>query len=56
MVLILSLDNPADTRGTTSFSGRREGFVLYFARLVRPAWKAKLTKIGYDDTFCHRSF
>ncbi|KAF5355937.1 hypothetical protein D9756_004133 [Leucocoprinus leucothites] len=36
----------ADTQGSAFFSGRREGFVLYFARLVRPAWKAKLTKIG----------
>ncbi|CCM05199.1 uncharacterized protein FIBRA_07408 [Fibroporia radiculosa] len=30
--------------GTAIFSGRREGFALYFARLVRPFWKAKLTK------------
>ncbi|KAI0824272.1 nucleoporin [Trametes gibbosa] len=32
--------------GTVTFSGRREGFALYFARLVRPFWKVKLTKPG----------
>jgi len=36
----------ADSQGTAIFSGRREGFVLYFARLVRPLWKSKLTKPG----------
>jgi nuclear pore complex protein Nup155 len=35
-----------DAQGTTIFSGRREGFALYFARLVWPLWKAKLTKPG----------
>lgn len=30
--------------GTAIFSGRREGLALYFARLVRPFWNAKLTK------------
>ncbi|RDB29219.1 hypothetical protein Hypma_015604 [Hypsizygus marmoreus] len=33
-----------DSQGTAIFSGRREGLCLYFARLVRPIWKAKLTK------------
>lgn len=37
----------AASSGTATFSGRREGFALYFARLVRPLWKAKLTKPGY---------
>ncbi|KAI0963698.1 hypothetical protein AcW1_000705 [Taiwanofungus camphoratus] len=32
--------------GTAIFSGRREGLAMYFARLVRPFWKAKLTKPG----------
>ncbi|KAH9857879.1 nucleoporin [Lenzites betulinus] len=32
--------------GTATFSGRREGLALYFARLVRPFWKVKLTKPG----------
>lgn len=41
----------ADTQGSAIFSGRREGFALYFARLIRPMWKAKLTKLGYGD-FC----
>ncbi|THH00942.1 hypothetical protein EW026_g1653 [Hermanssonia centrifuga] len=36
----------SDTAGTATFSGRREGFALYFARLVRPLWKARLTKSG----------
>ncbi|THH34060.1 hypothetical protein EUX98_g164 [Antrodiella citrinella] len=35
-----------DSSGTATFSGRREGLALYFARLARPIWKAKLTKIG----------
>jgi nuclear pore complex protein Nup155 len=30
--------------GSAIFSGRREGFALYFARLVRPLWKSPLTK------------
>ncbi|KAI0304810.1 nucleoporin [Russula brevipes] len=33
-----------DGSGTALFSGRREGFALYFARLVRPIWKSKLIK------------
>ncbi|KAJ3475958.1 hypothetical protein NLI96_g11485 [Meripilus lineatus] len=33
--------------GTATFSGRREGLALYFARLVRPIWKAKITKSGW---------
>ncbi|OSD03533.1 nucleoporin [Trametes coccinea BRFM310] len=32
--------------GTATFSGRREGLALYFARLVRPFWKVKLTTAG----------
>jgi nuclear pore complex protein Nup155 len=35
-----------DGSGTATFSGRRDGFALYFARLVRPLWKSKLTKPG----------
>ncbi|KAF8632618.1 hypothetical protein AX15_001820 [Amanita polypyramis BW_CC] len=31
-----------ESQGSAIFSGRREGFVLYFARLVRPIWKSKL--------------
>jgi nuclear pore complex protein Nup155 len=33
----------SENKGTAIFSGRREGFALYFARLIRPIWKAKLT-------------
>jgi nuclear pore complex protein Nup155 len=36
----------ADTQGRAVFSGRREGFSLYFSRLVRPFWKCNLTKQG----------
>ncbi|KAF9568469.1 nucleoporin [Agrocybe pediades] len=36
----------AENKGVTMFSGRREGFALYFARLVRPFWKAKLTVLS----------
>jgi len=32
-----------ESQGSAIFSGRREGFALYFARLVRPIWKSKLT-------------
>ncbi|KAH8120271.1 nucleoporin [Phellopilus nigrolimitatus] len=46
-----------DGQGNVIFSGRREGLALYFARLVRPLWKAKITKTGpagqssnFDDT------
>lgn len=35
-----------DTSGSAIFSGRREGFAIYFARLVRPIWKDKVTKSG----------
>jgi hypothetical protein len=35
-----------DGAGTTSFSGRRQGLAYYFARLVRPIWKMKITKLG----------
>lgn len=48
----------SDTQGNVIFSGRREGFALYFARLVRPIWSAKITKTGpsgwvsnFDDAF-----
>jgi len=36
----------ADSQGTAIFSGRREGFSLYFSRLVRPLWRSTLTKPG----------
>ncbi|KZT72803.1 nucleoporin [Daedalea quercina L-15889] len=36
----------AEGSGTAIFSGRREGLAIYFARLVRPFWKAKLTALG----------
>ncbi|KAI0094802.1 nucleoporin [Irpex rosettiformis] len=36
----------AASSGSATFSGRREGFALYFARLVRPFWKARLTRPG----------
>ncbi|KAL4070880.1 nucleoporin, partial [Scleroderma citrinum] len=36
----------SDTSGSAIFSGRREGFAIYFARLVRPIWKDKVTKAG----------
>lgn len=36
----------ATSSGTATFSGRREGLALYFARLVRPLWLAKVTKPG----------
>ncbi|KAF9462165.1 nucleoporin [Collybia nuda] len=39
-----------DSQGTAIFSGRREGLSLYFARLVRPIWKSKLTKKGPMET------
>ncbi|KAK0464897.1 nucleoporin [Desarmillaria tabescens] len=32
-----------EAQGKTLYSGRREGFALYFARLVRRIWKSKLT-------------
>lgn len=32
-----------DPQGSVLFSGKREGFALYFARLVRPIWGSKLT-------------
>lgn len=34
----------SDNQGNVLFSGRREGLALYFARLVRPLWRAKVTK------------
>ncbi|KAF8846309.1 nucleoporin [Paxillus ammoniavirescens] len=36
----------SDSSGSATFSGRREGFAIYFARLVRPFWKDKVTKPG----------
>ncbi|KAG6885845.1 hypothetical protein C0993_008808 [Termitomyces sp. T159_Od127] len=36
----------ADSQGLAVFSGRREGLALYFSRLIRPLWKAKLTQPG----------
>ncbi|KAK2461979.1 hypothetical protein APHAL10511_006442 [Amanita phalloides] len=35
-----------ESQGSAIFSGRREGFALYFARLVRSVWKSKLMKQG----------
>ncbi|KAI0313508.1 nucleoporin [Amylostereum chailletii] len=35
-----------EASGTALFSGRREGLALYFARLIRPIWKSKLTTLG----------
>ncbi|KAF8922648.1 nucleoporin [Mucidula mucida] len=32
-----------DTPGQAEYSGRRDGLALYFARLVRPIWKVKIT-------------
>ncbi|KDR84906.1 hypothetical protein GALMADRAFT_233368 [Galerina marginata CBS 339.88] len=40
----------AENRGSAIFSGRREGFALYFARLVRPFWKSKMTTAGPSGT------
>ncbi|EKM61129.1 uncharacterized protein PHACADRAFT_24346 [Phanerochaete carnosa HHB-10118-sp] len=40
----------AATSGTATFSGRREGLALYFARLVRPIWTAKVTKTGANGS------
>lgn len=34
-----------DGQGNILFSGRREGLALYFARLVRPLWRSKVTKV-----------
>ncbi|KAL5535480.1 hypothetical protein ACEPAF_3574 [Sanghuangporus sanghuang] len=36
----------ADAHGNIIFSGRREGLALYFARLVRPLWRARVAKAG----------
>jgi nuclear pore complex protein Nup155 len=36
----------ADSQGTAIYSGRREGFSIYFSRLVRPLWRLSLTKSG----------
>ncbi|KAJ4486039.1 nucleoporin, partial [Lentinula aciculospora] len=36
----------SEHQGTAIFSGRREGLALYFSRLVRPLWKAKLVVAG----------
>ncbi|KAH7913029.1 nucleoporin [Hygrophoropsis aurantiaca] len=36
----------SDSSGSAIFSGRREGLAIYFARLVRPYWKEKMTKPG----------
>ncbi|KAG9222729.1 hypothetical protein CCMSSC00406_0004643 [Pleurotus cornucopiae] len=35
-----------DAQGSAIYSGRREGFALYFARIVRPIWKVEMTKPG----------
>jgi nuclear pore complex protein Nup155 len=44
---LMYLIRAGDGSGTALFSGRREGFALYFARLVRPIWKSKLIKSAY---------
>ncbi|EPQ60591.1 nucleoporin [Gloeophyllum trabeum ATCC 11539] len=36
----------SENAGSAIFSGRREGFAFYFARLVRPLWKVKLVQTG----------
>ncbi|KAH0838249.1 nucleoporin [Lanmaoa asiatica] len=36
----------SESSGSAIFSGRREGFAMYFARLVRLLWKDKITKPG----------
>ncbi|KAI6047699.1 nucleoporin [Pisolithus marmoratus] len=36
----------SEASGNAIFSGRREGFAIYFARLARPIWKDKITKPG----------
>lgn len=47
LVAFLNLKSgDAATSGAATFSGRREGLALYFARLVRPLWLAKVTKPG----------
>jgi nuclear pore complex protein Nup155 len=48
----------AENKGSAIFSGRREGFALYFARLVRPIWKLKVTSTRqvYKIYKCTRSF
>ncbi|TDL28525.1 nucleoporin [Rickenella mellea] len=33
-----------DNQGNVLFSGRRDGLATYFARLIRPIWRSKLTK------------
>ena len=35
-----------DAHGNVIFSGRREGLALYFARLVRPLWRARIAIAG----------
>lgn len=30
-----------ESSGSAIFSGRREGFTMYFARLIRPHWNEK---------------
>ncbi|KAG7099133.1 hypothetical protein E1B28_001005 [Marasmius oreades] len=36
----------SENQGTAIYSGRREGLALYFARLVRPIYKSKITSHG----------
>ncbi|TFK57029.1 nucleoporin [Heliocybe sulcata] len=35
-----------ENAGSARFSGRREGLAFYFARLIRPIWRVKLTQPG----------
>ncbi|KAI3622521.1 nucleoporin [Moniliophthora roreri] len=40
----------SENQGTAIYSGRREGLALYFARLIRPIYKSKLTTSGPSGT------
>ena len=46
LVKSMLIDIAGEGSGTATFSGRREGLALYFARLVRPFWKVPITKTG----------
>ncbi|KAF6766148.1 nucleoporin Nup157/170 [Ephemerocybe angulata] len=36
----------AESKGTVTYSGRRDGLAIYFSRLIRSIWKANITKIN----------
>jgi len=42
-----SAADPCSGDSQIVFSGRRDGFALYFARLVRPMWRAQIVKKGF---------